>query len=643
MDQVKKLLAQYVEWIALALGVAFLGWTIYGYVIQQPVTVAVGPNPAVPPGDINRVIWDQQGKRLQVEVNDHTTVAIPVPAYATKVADDLNAPVPDVVPLAGAWQVDHAPPLPGQVTPDGSLPSTVAQNVTVKALPEVPAAINLQVATGHSYVPDPAAAAAPGKAADKDVAWVTVGFTLPIQTGLAPAFAAVNIQPKPELGATTILAVDGYRQERQPDGNWGPSVLLPKPAFDAVRPLPALTVPNLTPAAVGPQVDFVAWAQANEPLILRPEFYKVDQGDVWYVPGTKNPNERVIQLVADDTAKPTPKPTARPSRPNTAHPPGSNRPGPGGRPGGFGGGGGGGGGGTGGAGGGGPSFAPQAGGGARSQQMSEQGGRPKARPAPVPQQDTPAAPQDGQGEPSAPAAPEAPAIAALPPAPFVPADTPDVQAWLHDDTVLPGKTYRYMVRYTVQSPVFNTRNQCKPANLANTFALTSKDSEWTQAVDVASDTNFFATDVKPNGGIQFDIFKWRNGVWQRQTVIATDGDAIGSADAKGSNDFVTGWTLVDVRDVPLDAKNKTLLLASDNGTLQRELKIDQHDQHYRQLEAAVGDPGQPKTTPPGGFPGMPPGGRGGFGPLGGLPGGPGGYPGGYPGAPGGGGQGGPQR
>jgi len=37
MDKVKKFLEANVQWLAIALGVGFLGWMIWGYVLQKPV------------------------------------------------------------------------------------------------------------------------------------------------------------------------------------------------------------------------------------------------------------------------------------------------------------------------------------------------------------------------------------------------------------------------------------------------------------------------------------------------------------------------------------------------------------------------------------------------------------------------------
>ena len=225
-------------------------------------------------------------------------------------------------------------------------------------------------------------------------------------------------------------------------------------------------------------------------LILRPDFYQVVQGDKWYQPGTANPNVKSTELVVDtfdpakfvgnDFSDLTPeeiaavqkyraeqaaakrKQNARPT-PNARSSGGSRS--AGGRSGGGanGGGGNGGrrqrggsnGGGKGGGQGGGGGFlvadpGATGGGGRQLRQLTL---------APTPSDDGQAAapPPPGAvpGMP-APAGPVAVTGAPLPTGSFDPSTTPDFTVWAHDDTVLPGHTYHYRLRYVVTSPVYGT-------------------------------------------------------------------------------------------------------------------------------------------------------------------------------------------
>jgi hypothetical protein len=157
-----------------------------------------------------------------------------------------------------------------------------------------------------------------------------------------------------------------------------------------------------------------------------------------------------------------------------------------------------------------------------------------------------------------------------------------------------------MMKYVVLSPTYRSTNLCDPQTLADVFSIVSADSAWTDPVNVESDTNFYAVEVKGKG-IHFHIFKWKNGFWQMQDVLqATDGDMIGSADAK--TDFTTGWTLVDIRDDPRDDTNKIIVLVSENGAVKKkELNIDQRSQEYHHLleEARKASAAAPGAQPPG--------------------------------------------
>ena len=65
------------------------------------------------------------------------------------------------------------------------------------------------------------------------------------------------------------------------------------------------------------------------------------------------------------------------------------------------------------------------------------------------------------------------ANAAVPPGTIV--------GWAHDWKPEPGKTYRYMVRYKIQSPVWATVNVTKPKTLADQFSILSGASAWNRS------------------------------------------------------------------------------------------------------------------------------------------------------------------
>jgi hypothetical protein len=642
MDKVKKFLAKNVEWIALALGACFLLWMGYSYVYIPPVKVQVGPQADVVPAEIDKQIWDLAGKKLDLGIHDRTVVHITVPPFKEQVPPPFDKPAPAVVGMPGCWNHDVA--IVGGADVDvqqQQQQQQVANLQNVTTLPSAAAIYGLGISQGHSNVTVPGA----GAAQPLDKTWVSVGGMVPAQR-LAASFADAKIPVNGPLGLTTVLRVELYRQTLEPAGTWSTPTEIAPPGIDALEPMPPEKVANLRMA--GPQTTYLQYAKDNEAKILRPDFYEVAQGgDKWYVPGTPNKNLSALELVPDtfDPAhpptdrEPTPEEqaavrkykqqqaaaaaaaaraaTAAAARAAAAQQPTTPRTTTGGGRRGGGSGGGGAGGGT----------AP---GGFLvadpDRQLASAGdadGAPPLMPPRVATPGTDARPPavttpDATATPGAPAGPASPTapLGDLPKPAFVPKDQPDFMVWAHDDTVQPGKTYRYMLRYVIASPVFNTNQLCKPQKLALQFAIVSADSKWTDPVAVESDTNFYAIDYQ-HGLVKFAVFKWQNGAWQMQMVDAAPGDQIGAADpgagVGGANS--TGWTLVDVRDMP-PGKDKLILLASDNGTIVRQLIIDQHTKKYITLRdealaaakrggSGPGGPGGPGDLGPPPAPGQP--------------------------------------
>ena len=212
-------------------------------------------------------------------------------------------------------------------------------------------------------------------------------------------------------------------------------------------------------------------------------------------------------------------------------------------------------------------------------------------------------PDRGTPQPMTPAQnndPSQPTDAKIPDGAFDPFTQPDIVVWAHDDTAQAGKTYRYALKYILSNPVNRTVHVCKPAELANQFYMASPLSAWSEAVSVESDTNFYASAATAGAGravAKFDVFRWKEGIWQMQQVQVGPGDMVGSLDPASKIDFTTGWTLVDIRDdVRGDDNNKVLLLVSENGTvLKKELITDQQSGgHHQRLTDIAGNKPAPK-------------------------------------------------
>jgi len=198
------------------------------------------------------------------------------------------------------------------------------------------------------------------------------------------------------------------------------------------------------------------------------------------------------------------------------------------------------------------------------------------------------------------------AQATLPKGSFTPSSQPDIVVWAHDASVLPGKTYRYRLQYFLKNPVFQTNNLCQPQSLADTFMLVSKPSDWTAAISVQSATNFYAVNASPTKDeVKFDIFSWKGGNWQVDSMEATPGDLVGATRGEGAEkiNFDTGWTLVDVRNDPRNGDNKIIILTTDSGqTLRKDLTVDRANPEYKNLMNQVD---AAKAKPAGATPGVP--------------------------------------
>jgi hypothetical protein len=592
MDKVKNFLERYCEWLALAVAALFLGWTVYGYVVEKPVKSTVGSTPDVSPGEIGDKVWEDKGKALQAQT---TSTGVPTEGFLPKInypeviRADLGAMPSTVVMdfkhpyLPYAPTIIEAGPSTDQNKPD-------LNNNRVVELPSVPAPYDLALSHGHSYIQPPGAELA------KDKNWVTVGGEIPVAL-LAKSFDTAKIPPI--FSPVAIYRVYALREEKDTSGKWGNLTTMEPLDIATMLPLPPVN------CKYEDRKVYKEWAetQANVVQICEPPFYAVvpGHGSVWYEPGTKDPNETDTQTVTDvfdpknplafkgdpNTLLPDEKQIydeakakqaiieSRKSRPqgNTPTPaPTGTNPGRGastGRhavP-------------TGGPGGQGNLLSPPDY--ARRRQMPNNPQQP-FRP---PSDNNP-----GNGGSVASAAP-------LPQGSFSPAERlaaaiasgarPDIKVWVHDVTVQAGKTYRYKLRYVISNPVAGTTNLCKNSADADVAYLTSADSKWSDEINVESDTNFYAIDNKH--GIRFDIFKWNKGVWQKQTVQANPGDRVGSTEAAVNDptktDFDTGWTLVDVRDDPAgNSENKIIVLVSDTGAVkQKQISIDRQSERYRQL------------------------------------------------------------
>jgi len=101
--------------------------------------------------------------------------------------------------------------------------------------------------------------------------------------------------------------------------------------------------------------------------------------------------------------------------------------------------------------------------------------------------------------------------------------------WAHDDTVRPGKKYRYKIRLGVFNPIAGT-NQVSQQNksMQNQAILWSKFSDTTQPVEIPGRLYFFAKDVQEAAKkVTVQVSKFVLGYWYSEDFQVRHGEAIG--------------------------------------------------------------------------------------------------------------------
>jgi len=161
----------------------------------------------------------------------------------------------------------------------------------------------------------------------------------------------------------------------------------------------------------------------------------------------------------------------------------------------------------------------------------------------------------------------------------------DLVGWAHDPTALPGKTYRYKVRYKMKNPIFGIQNVAKIPALAQEFALVSEDSAWTSDVHIPALTSFFVATVNFGQSARIDVYRWQSGETHHAQFTVVPGDQIGGND-KGI-DFGTGYTLVDLRKDPRTTDDYVVLIDSDGNVMKRWPKEDQGSQELQRMKQQV--------------------------------------------------------
>lgn len=134
--------------------------------------------------------------------------------------------------------------------------------------------------------------------------------------------------------------------------------------------------------------------------------------------------------------------------------------------------------------------------------------------------------------------------------------------WSHDDTVEPGKSYRYRIRFGVFNPVAGTKQFSEEfKSFKDQVVLWSGFSDVTEAVDIPKTLYFFPYDIKEGTRtVTVKVCRYTLGYWYSKDFMVKGGEVIGrlvkyvpdEEEGKGGItfpdviDYSTGAALLDV-------------------------------------------------------------------------------------------------
>jgi hypothetical protein len=549
MEKFLKIGEQYVQWIALGLGVLFLGLMAYSYVLTPPITVALEKKDYLP-GEIDQQIRNGALRRIEDDMKSTTKWADPTPSNPAKA---LQVAFVDKAPLYVKTipaPTDIRVPTTNHIEPTAT--PTIVKAPAAQPSPVGPVA-GTSVLNVPQAVPAPPANAAAGPAAaaggvpvqpvlePQDHDWISLPWTVDMKA-LDDAFQAANIPNIPNVYQTTFLRVKMVRQEVLPNGKYGPEQELPDIPTVALDPMPPETAPAQD------KDNYRTWAAAHAGDILTPAFFSVSYGTPWYAPGTPKPTDVFPPPGAALPAAPLLPQPVLPARtpgaglapPHSVHGPAMPA----------------------------PAIAPGA---LPPRGLIGQPNQPAVAPAMPPNVFAPGVAPGG----FPPGVVQGAAVAGF----INPAQAPDVTIYTHDWSVQAGHSYRYKICYTISNPLFGVEQaNVKPAD-RDLLAIKSPYSKWTAAVDIPSRYKFWVQKFQRNGNneVTFDLFIKKPGApggLERNTVRATPGDSIGPSP----------WLLVDVRQDPAKRNFYYFLIADSTGHIERhEVEKDTKDPDHLEM------------------------------------------------------------
>ena len=311
MKKVIQILEDYVQWAAVALGVLWVAYIVMTYVINVPATTFPPDRTVLTVGAIDEYIYNHQQQDLDSAMNDPKPVDWPVSSAVS--GPDLLKPQ-TAAPVSYAWMM-----APSQDVVNGGVGVAVGrpnqQKGVVTKLPALPPVALAAPVSGRSQLDIPGLT-------KPDVDWVVVNGTIPtakIADAWTNAFGGTQLQ----ILNTYFLQAVLIRQEKLPNGQWGPDVAAPMLAGQTpANPLPAFPADGNVPA----ELDYRAQIQNQNLAITNPPTYKVLHGDPWPAPAGGAPAPAPQPPAGTPPAGAPPAGAAQPSIPPGPFLPAANMP-----------------------------------------------------------------------------------------------------------------------------------------------------------------------------------------------------------------------------------------------------------------------------------------------------------------------------
>jgi len=89
MQKVTEFLEKHVQWVAIALGAAFVLYMAYAYVLTPPASVEIGGE-KYGPGEIDPYTAEQVATKIQSAIQGPGDITIPVPKHVQKFEETMS-------------------------------------------------------------------------------------------------------------------------------------------------------------------------------------------------------------------------------------------------------------------------------------------------------------------------------------------------------------------------------------------------------------------------------------------------------------------------------------------------------------------------------------------------------------------------